>query len=208
MTVIGSTPGRASVLCLCGSRKPAPDRPEGRSASRELLRYASEGARAAGARVDWLDLRELDLPFWDGRSPEEYGSPDLEELVRRVRAADIIILSVPAYWNGVSGVVKNMLDLLGNGPLQNTWVGTLVVGMDDGSAWNAAAQLRSILAALGAWVPPLQFVVGDPRQVGEPAALIRAARKFGAYMVMVGSGYAGPNAVPGPANITAPTPGS
>ena len=87
----------ASFLAICGSRKPAPA-VDKRSAARELLRAVVQGMTEAGARPRWLDLRDLDLPHFDGRSVEEYHNPDLTLAADAVRRSDVIVLSVPAYW--------------------------------------------------------------------------------------------------------------
>src|SRR2546423_8380962 len=99
-------------LLICGSRKPARGR-DSPSAARTMLRTVGEGIAATGRSYEWLDLRDLDLPFFDGRAVEEYGSPDLDRLADAIADSTIVTLSVPAYWGGPAGVVKNALDCLG-----------------------------------------------------------------------------------------------
>jgi NAD(P)H-dependent FMN reductase len=179
------------VLLVCGSRKPAPGL-EGRSAARELLRAVARGIEDEGGTCDWLDVRDLDLPFFDGRSVEAYGSRDLELAASAVEEHERIVLSVPAYWGGPAGVVKNLLDVLGGAaydappdqepPLAGKLVFLLVVGSDDSSAHLAHGALRSVLAAMGAWVAPRAAVVGNPRRARSVEALVAATKEFGAYV--------------------------
>jgi NAD(P)H-dependent FMN reductase len=177
-------------LLVCGSRKPAPgvDRP---SAARELLKPIAAGMAEAGAEPEWLDVRDLDLPFFDGRDRHEYGSADLERVTAAVEAADVIVVSVPAYWSGPGGVVKNLLDLLGGAaydqppgtptPLEGKLVALLLVGSDDESAAVARAQVQATLASMGAWTAPRAAVVANPRRVRSVEALLASLKDFGRY---------------------------
>jgi NAD(P)H-dependent FMN reductase len=184
------------VLAICGSRKPAPES-GGRSAARELLRTVCHGMTLAGTTPDWLDLRELALPLFDGRMPEQYGSPDLTRAMADVAAAETLVLSVPAYWGGPAGVVKNFLDVLG-GPAYDAPPGTplplagkvaalLVVGADPVSGPAALGAMRMTLASMGAWVAPRAEVVGDLRAVRSVAPLLERLKDFGAYVGGLGA---------------------
>ena len=81
------------------------------SRSRAALEVALEGAAAAGARAQLLDLREVDLPMF---------SPDLEAdppavvgtLLNACYEADGMLWSSPMYNGSVSGSFKNAIDWL------------------------------------------------------------------------------------------------
>jgi NAD(P)H-dependent FMN reductase len=81
------------------------------SRSRAALAVALEGARAAGATVELLDLRELGLAMY---------SPDLEAdpppavgmLIETCYDADGMLWSSPMYNGSVSGSFKNAIDWL------------------------------------------------------------------------------------------------
>lgn len=179
------------ILAICGSRKPAPG-VEGRSAARELLRAVCAGATEAGIAPDWLDLRDLELPLFDGRGPDQYPDADLSRAAARVADADTIVLSVPAYWGGPAGVVKNFLDLLGGPaydapadatpPLAGKVFALLVVGADPISGPAALGAMRLTLATMGAWVAPRAEVVGDLRTNRNVAALLARLKDFGGYL--------------------------
>lgn len=169
------------VTLLCGSRKPAPGE-AGPSAAREMLRDVARGVRAAGYEPSWLDLRELELPWWDGRTGPEYGCADLDHLCDQVAASRAVVVSAPAYWDALVGTVKNVFDLTGPEPWQSTLVAGLVVGMNDSSAYHGEDQLRQVVCALGAWWAPHAFVVGNPREHPDPSGLRRDLQRFGAYV--------------------------
>lgn len=179
------------MLAVCGSRKPPPGS-DARSAARELLRAVVAGAEQEGTACEWLDVRDVKLPLFDGRSLADYGDPELARVADAFARHSLLVLSVPAYWGGPAGVVKNLLDLVGGAaydappdvepPLAGKVAALLVVGADPLSADVALASLRTTLAAMGAWVAPRAHVIGNPRAIRDPAALVRSLTDFGAYV--------------------------
>ena len=81
------------------------------SYSQIALNIAAERVEALGAEMEILDIRLLQLPFCNGE--DDYpGYPDVERLRNTVKQADALILATPEYHGGVSGVLKNVLDLM------------------------------------------------------------------------------------------------
>ncbi len=58
-----------------------------------------------------IDLREIDMPFCDGRKLEEYKNQALETAFKTLSAADGYIIGMPVYNYSISGPLKNFLDL-------------------------------------------------------------------------------------------------
>ena len=81
------------------------------SRSRAALAVALDGAAAAGATVELLDLRELGLPMY---SPELEADPPpvIETLIDTCYGADGMLWSSPMYNGSVSGSFKNAIDWL------------------------------------------------------------------------------------------------
>lgn len=94
------------VAGLCGSLRPG-------SYSRAALALALDGAREVGARTRLIDPRDYELAFCDGNREDSDYPPDVERLRRDVAEADGLIWCTPEYHGGYSGVLKNMLDLMG-----------------------------------------------------------------------------------------------
>ncbi len=91
------------IAGLGGSLRPA-------SSSRAALKVALNGAADAGATVDLLDLRQLDLPMYN---PSSNDIPDsVTRLVEAAHAADGMIWSSPLYQGSISGAFKNAIDWL------------------------------------------------------------------------------------------------
>jgi FMN reductase len=107
------------------------------------LRVAAQRLEALGAEVEILDLQQLQLPFCNGG--KEYAEfPDVQRLRDTVLAADGLILATPEYHGGVSGVLKNALDLLSFVELSGKVAGLIsVLGGQVNS--NALNDLRIIL---------------------------------------------------------------
>ncbi len=162
----------ATVLGICASLKPAPGR-QGRSAVRSLLTFALDHLANVYPEVALLDLRDHPPPSFDGRMPHDYDDPVLQLLWPCVDRAGALLLAVPAYWSGVSGVFKNFVDVL-CGPaydlecpsvtvFSNKPVGLLVVGAEEASTRAGADQARMTLLATGARLVGQPVLVADPR---------------------------------------------
>jgi NAD(P)H-dependent FMN reductase len=123
-----------------------------RSYTRLASRRALDAAESRGATTELIDLREFDLPVYDGDAGE---AGDANELARRVRGADAVLLGTPVYHGSYSAPLKNALDYCGFDEFEHTTVGLLAVA--GGSFPTSALEhLRSVCRALNAWVLPHQ----------------------------------------------------
>ncbi|MDZ8028366.1 MAG: NADPH-dependent FMN reductase [Nostoc sp. SerVER01] len=123
------------------------------------LQVAMQRVEALGAEVEILDLRELQLPFCDGgKEYPEY--PDVKRLQDTVSNAHGLILATPEYHGGVSGVLKNALDLMSFDQLSDKVTGLIsVLGGQSNS--NALNDLRLIVRWVHGWVIPEQIAIGQ-----------------------------------------------
>ena len=83
-----------------------------------LAQQASTELRAAGAEVDFVDLREHALPVCDG---ETCTNPSVVTLTARIEAADAVLLAAPIYNFDVNAAAKNLVEHTGS-----AWEGKLV----------------------------------------------------------------------------------
>ncbi len=136
------------VVALAGSLR------EG-STTVQATRIALEGAEAAGATTDFVDLHDLDLPVF---SPDHDDHPGAVELRDRMDAADAIILGTPMYHGSYSSVLKTAMDYCGFDEFSDKTVGLLAVA---GGRFPVTAldHLRSVCRALNAWVLPHEAAV-------------------------------------------------
>jgi len=146
------------VVAICGSLRPG-------SYTRMALQVALRGARETGAEATLIDLREYQLIFCDGKENENGYPKDVFRLRDEVKRAHGVILGTPEYHSGVSGVLKNALDLMGFEELEGKMLG--LVGVSGGAlgAVHALSHLRSVGRALHAWVIPEQVFISEAWKV-------------------------------------------
>jgi NAD(P)H-dependent FMN reductase len=151
-------PRHARILAVSSSLRE-------RSASRSMLEIACESVRATGGEVDWLDLRECPLPWFDNRDDDSTYPPIVHELRARFAAADGYLLATPQYHTGPSGVLKNLIDFVSYPNCETTGkvFGLIAAGGGPHGAWPTLGTLRLIGRALSGWVLPQQ-VTATPRQ--------------------------------------------
>jgi len=129
------------------------------SSTDRALRIALKAAEDAGAGTLIFDGPFLSrLPHYVPEHPER--NEEQRQLVEAVRKADGLIVASPGYHGGVSGLVKNALDLLEDlrddprSYLDGRAVGCVV----NAAGWQASAStlaaLRSIVHALRGWPTP------------------------------------------------------
>ena len=125
-----------------------------RSCSYLALEHAIRLLTEMGCQARIFDLRVMNLPFCNGdnRDPR-HDYPAVAELRSAVSGAHALILSTPEYHGGVSGVLKNALDLLSAEHLQGKVAGVISV-LGGVSNSNALNDLGRILRCCHAWVVP------------------------------------------------------
>jgi len=140
------------------------------SYNRRLIHVLAEGARAAGAQVTVIELREYALPIYDG-DIEADGMP---ENARRLQALmgehDGLLISTPEYNGSMPALVKNTLDWISR-PMESGRSGVAlfqdkVAGIVSASpgplgGLRSLLVLRDALAKLGLLVVPQQVAVGQ-----------------------------------------------
>jgi len=140
------------VIGISGSLRP-------QSHTRRAVEAALAGAAAAGAQVEFVDLRTFALPFCPGSASALADYPDVARLRKIIQQADAAILGSPEYHGSFSGVLKNAIDVT---ELED-WQGRLIalVGISGGSQGPAGALsgLRDVGRGLHAWVLPQQVAI-------------------------------------------------
>ncbi|MFR9749852.1 NAD(P)H oxidoreductase [Nocardia sp. 004] len=95
---------------------PRPD-----SLTAHIAELSTRRLTAAGYRIDLLDLHAenfdprmtaADLPAWGNR--EKTYSPEVENHMRRILAADVIVAVFPVYWMQVPAILKGWIDRVWN----------------------------------------------------------------------------------------------
>jgi chromate reductase len=127
-----------------------------------LLRAAAEELPVDAELLIWTGLKEI--PPYDEEDDGDHAPGPVRALRRAVAEADALVFATPEYNSSVPGQLKNALDWvsrpLATNPLRNKPV--VVVGASTGAfgaVWSQA-ELRKILAAIGARVVDAELAVG------------------------------------------------
>ncbi|MGH3902396.1 MAG: NADPH-dependent FMN reductase [Pseudonocardiaceae bacterium] len=142
------------------------------SATTAAVRIVLDAAKDCGAEVNHLELSILDLPFCNGDKSEPWPTrPGVRTLREAMRTADAAVLATPEYHGGMSGMLKNALDLLDFEHTEGkVFAGISALGGRPNS--NALNDLRNVARWLRAWMLVDQvaipagrtaFVAGHPR---------------------------------------------
>jgi chromate reductase len=136
------------------------------SFNRKLVRIAAEGARAAGAEVTEIDLRDIPMPLYDGDIEREQGLPPNAKLFKRLLIEHKgILISSPEYNTAITAVLKNAIDWASRPePNEAALVAFKgkIAGLVSASPGNfggvrSLAMVRAILSHLGVIVVPTQL---------------------------------------------------
>ena len=132
--------------------------------NRKLIALGAERARELGADVDLLDLREVDMPLYDGDLEVADGLPANARVFReRIAQAAAVLIASPEYNNSIPGTLKNAIDWASRPP-QQPWRGKVVglMAASPGMAGGARMlpDLRKVLSSIGALVIPSQVAIG------------------------------------------------
>lgn len=124
------------------------------SFTRRVVQIALQGAEAAGAEVEFLDLREHPIPLLDDKS--EVVPEEVAWMRDKVEAAHGIILGTPEFHGSYSGVLKNALDWMGFDHFEGKIVGLVAVSGGGIGGIAAMEHLRTVIRAIHGWVVPTQ----------------------------------------------------
>ncbi len=156
------------ILAISGSLREASD-------NTALLRALAEEA-PTGVEVElWTGLREI--PPYDGDHDLEPGPETVETFRSLVRDADAVFFSTPEYNSSIPGALKNALDWASRPFATNAFRNkpVAVIGSSHGAfgaVW-AAAELRKVLAAMGARVVEAELAVGHaPEKFDDAGELV------------------------------------
>lgn len=140
------------------------------SYNRRLIPVLAEGARAAGAEVTLIELRDYPLPVYDGDIEAAGMPPSMRQLQQLVREHDGVLISTPEDNGSMPALVKNTLDWISR-PMEDGRMGTAlfqdkvagIVSASPGAlgGLRSLLALRDALAKLGLVVVPQQVAVGQ-----------------------------------------------
>ncbi len=138
------------------------------SFNKKMVRIAAEGARAAGAEVTEVDLRDIPMPLFDGDVEREQGLPPNAKLFKRLLIEHQgLLISSPEYNTAMTAVLKNAIDWSSRAEPEEPPLVAFkgkVGGLMSASPGNyggvrSLAMLRAILSHLGVVVVPTNLSI-------------------------------------------------
>lgn len=168
------------------------------SFNKKLLKIAIRGAEAAGGEVTYLELRDLQLPLYDGDLEAAQGLPPGGRRFKDLLFAhDAILISAPEYNSSISGVMKNAIDwasrpVPGEKPLQGFTgkiAGLLSASPGMLGGLRGLVVVRMMLSNIGVVVLPEQFALSQAHNAFDENGEIKdekqraSAERIGRHLV-------------------------
>ena len=163
------------ILAFAGSTRTG-------SFNKQLVKIAVAGARAAGAEVTLLDLRDLPMPLYDGDLEAAEGIPPNGQKFKALMLAHQgLLISAPEYNSGITGVLKNAIDWAsrsapGEAPLA-CFVGKVAALMSASpgglGGLRSLVHVRSILGNIHVLVLPDQVAVPRAHEAFSPEGALK-----------------------------------
>lgn len=157
----------ARILALSGSVRTF-------SLNTQLLGVAVKAVEQAGGTVTVLDLRDYELPFYDGDLEAEEGIPQAAVDLKALFAAhDGLLLACPEYNGSLTPLLKNTIDWLSRAaeneaPLaafDGKVAGLIAASPGALGGLRGLRHVREILAGIRVHVIPDQVAVGGANKV-------------------------------------------
>lgn len=103
--------------------------------------------------VELLDMKEYDVQFCDGRNPSSYNE-DTKKVIDIVSSADFYIIGTPIFQGSITGVLKNLFDLIHPKAFRNKVMGFVATGGTYQHYLVIENQLKPIAGYFRAFVAP------------------------------------------------------
>lgn len=150
------------------------------SFNKKLVAIAAERARAAGAEVTLIDLRDYPLPLYDGDLEEESGLPaHVLELKALFKSHDGLLLACPEYNSSITPLLKNTIDWVSRpapeeapmAAFRGKTAALLAASPGFLGGLRGLVHVRAILSNIGVTVAPTQLAVSQAHKALGPEGL-------------------------------------
>jgi NAD(P)H-dependent FMN reductase len=158
------------------------------SYNKKLVQIAVRGARAAGAEVTCIDLRDFPLPVFDEDLEKEKGPPaEATRLKELMIGSDGLLISAPEYNSSVTAALKNAIDWASrpapNEPPLAAFKGKVATLMSASpgalGGLRGLVHVRAILGNIGVIVLPDQIAVARAFEAFNPDNSLKDPKQQG-----------------------------
>ena len=150
------------LLAFSGSTRAA-------SLNQTLLNLAIESAKERGAEVTSINLKDFDLPLYDGDLEKASYPQKALDLKALFRSHHGFLIATPEYNGGLSGVLKNAIDwasrptadepVTGLSAFRGKVAGLMAVSISPFGGLRGITQLRQVLSTIQTVVATEQVLV-------------------------------------------------
>ncbi len=168
------------IVAFAGSTRTA-------SFNKKLAALAADAARAVGAEVTFVDLRDLALPLFDEDLEAASGLPEgAKKFKALLRASDGFLIASPEYNSSITAALKNAIDWASrtetdDEPPLAAYTGKVAAlcSASPGAlgGLRGLVTLRSILANIGVTVLPDQVCISKAHDAFDDAGRLKDERK-------------------------------
>ena len=154
------------ILAFAGSTREA-------SYNKKLVKIAVEGAKAAGAEVTYIDLRDLPMPIYDEDLEAKEGIPEnARKFKELLKAHQGLLIAAPEYNSSITAVLKNAIDWASRPepgePMLAAFTGKVAAIMSASpgglGGLRGLIHVRSILSSINVLVLPEQKAISSAFQ--------------------------------------------
>jgi chromate reductase, NAD(P)H dehydrogenase (quinone) len=156
------------------------------SFNKKLVRIAAAGARAAGAEITHLELRDIPLPLYDADLEAKDGLPaNARKLKDLMLSHHGFLIACPEYNSSITGVLKNAIDWAsrpapGEGSLAcfvDKCTALMSASPGDLGGLRGLVHVRSILGNIQVHVLPDQVAIPRAHEAFQPDGALKDAKK-------------------------------
>ncbi|MEQ1853276.1 MAG: NAD(P)H-dependent oxidoreductase [Chthoniobacteraceae bacterium] len=143
------------------------------SYNKKLSKVAAQAVTKAGGEVTWIDLKDYEMPLYNGDLEEEQGIPaNARKLKELFKAHQGMLISCPEYNSSITPLLKNTIDWLSRKEKDEPSLAVFngkVAGLVSASpgalgGLRSLVTVRSLLGNIGVIVLPIQVAVGKADQ--------------------------------------------
>ncbi len=111
-------------------------------------------------QIELLDMKDYDVVFCDGRDPATY-TGDTKTVIDKVMEADFYIIGTPVFQASITGVLKNLFDLVPVSAFYQKVMGFVATGGTYQHYLMVENQLKPIAGFFRAFVAPSYVYLHD-----------------------------------------------
>ena len=137
--------------------------------SKAVARFTLKLAKEKEVETEFVDLRDLAIPLYDGDLQERSFPKSVQILKDKIRAADAVLIVSPEYNHASPGALKNAINWAsrpyGDSAFEDKLVAMMSTSPGRVGGARALIDLRTSLAEMGTWVMPSEVSIGQVHEL-------------------------------------------